>query len=242
MTGARVSCVLPACNEADSLARTVAEWADALAALTRDYEIVVVDDGSTDHTAAVLRDLTARFDRLRVITHQRNLGYGVAITNGFTQAAFPLVFFTDSDGQYEPRDFGLLLERLRDADVVVGYRMRRADTLLRRLLSAGYNALARKVIGVTLRDINCAFKLMHQDTFLRLGIEATGFIFNAEMAVNARDAGMTIVEVPVRHRSRYAGRSSVRLFHVATSLYQLAQLRVRRRRVAAPGYRHRGAA
>ena len=240
--GPAVSCVLPARNEAASLPRTVDEWADALARLTHDYELIVVDDGSTDDTPAVLRALAARYPKLRVVTHGATLGYGAAIANGFAQAALPLLFFTDADGQFDPQDFPALLAALRTADVAIGHRVRRAETGLRRVLSGGYNALTRRVIGVRLRDLNCAFKLMHRDTFARLGIEATGFCFNAELMLNARLAGMTVVEVPVRHRPRFAGRSTVRLVHVLTTLWELVRLRARRRRVPVIGWRRPGPA
>jgi dolichol-phosphate mannosyltransferase len=221
----RLSCVLPAYNEADNLPQTVAAWASALPRHTRDHEIIVVDDGSTDRTASVLRDLSARHARVRVLTHGTNLGYGAAIANGFAQAAFPLLFFTDSDGQYEPDDVRLLLERIDAADMVVGYRVRRADTAFRRLLSGGYNLLTRRLVGISLRDVNCAFKLMHEETFRRLGIATSGFGINAELLVRARRARMVVVEVPIRHRARQAGQSTVRPIHVLRGLQELARLR-----------------
>jgi glycosyltransferase involved in cell wall biosynthesis len=223
----RLSCVLPAYNEAENLPQTVSAWAAALPRHTRDHEIIVVDDGSVDQTASVLRDLSARYERVRVIRHETNLGYGAAIANGFAQAAFPLLFFTDADGQYEPEDVRLLLERIDAADMVVGYRVRRADTAFRRLLSGGYNLLTRRLVGISLRDINCAFKLMHQDTFRGLGIALTGFGVNAELALRARRAQMAVVEVPIRHRPRQAGRSTVRPIHVLRGLQELARLRHR---------------
>ena len=230
----RVSCVLPALNEAESLPATVAEWAAALARCTADYEIIVVDDGSTDDTGRVLRELAERHDRLRVVTHARNLGYGTAISNGFAQASFPLLFFTDADGQYEPEDIRLLLEHIDTADVAVGYRVGRADSRLRCALSRGYNFIARTFLGVSLRDFNCAFKLMHRGGFWRLGMESTGFGVNAELAWSARHADMTVVEVPVRHRPRRAGRSTVRPFHVLAAFHGLTRVRSRRPPLPAP--------
>jgi dolichol-phosphate mannosyltransferase len=228
----RVSCVLPAYNEAASLDDTVARWAAALESCTAEYEVIVVDDGSEDATAAVLRHLARRHDRLRVLTHGANRGYGAAIRNGFAHAAFPLVVFSDADGQYEPDDLRLLLTAIRSADIAVGYRVERADSRIRRIMSSGYNALTRQLMGVTLRDLNCAFKLMGRDTFARLGVESTGFMFNAELVANAERASLRIAEVPVRHRPRRAGRSTVRPFHVAASLCSLVRLRLRRRLVA----------
>jgi glycosyltransferase involved in cell wall biosynthesis len=229
----RVSCVLPAYNEAGSLAATIAEWAAMLDRCTGDYEIIVVDDGSTDATPLLLRDLGARYQRLRVLTHGRNLGYGASIANGFAQAVHPLLLFTDADGQYEPEDFPLLLERIDTADVAVGYRLQRTEAGVRHVLSRGYNLFARWLVGVSLRDLNCAFKIMHRDAFQRLGIESTGFAINAELAMKARYAGMTLVEVPVRHRPRHAGRSTVRPVHVLYALWGLAYLRARRGRMPA---------
>ena len=223
--GHRLSCVLPAYNEADNLPKTVFAWTAALERQTLDHEVIVVDDGSTDHTASVLRDLSGRWSRLRVISHGTNLGYGAAIANGFAQAAFPLLFFTDADGQYEPDDIRFLLDRIDAADMVVGYRVRRADAPFRLLLSRGYNLLTRRVVGISLCDINCAFKLMHHDTFRRLGIESTGFSVNAELALRAQQARMAVVEVPIRHRPRQAGRSTVRPVHVLRGLRDLARLR-----------------
>ncbi len=227
---AEISCVLPAFNEAGSLPTAVAGWSAALTSRTSDHEIIVVDDGSTDDTGAVLRDLAARFPRLRILTHPTNLGYGVAISNAFAQARFPLLFFTDADAQYEPDDVGRLLEHIATADLVVGYRFSRADPAIRLPVSRGYNFVARHLLGVSLRDVNCAFKLMHRDAFRRLDVASTGFSFSADLAASARHAGMTIVEVPVRHLPRHAGGSKVRPFHVVSSVYQLIQVRRRRRR------------
>src|SRR5262249_8705985 len=154
-----LSCVLPAYNEAESLAATVAGWTSTLATCTREYEVIVVDDGSTDDTPSVLRQLATRHPAMRILVHPTNRGYGAAIAYGFAQASFPLLFFTDADGQYEPHDVHLLLERIDEADLVVGYRFARAETGVRRLLSRGYNFVARHAVGASLRDINCAFKL-----------------------------------------------------------------------------------
>jgi dolichol-phosphate mannosyltransferase len=225
--------VFPARNEAETLPHLLAEWAAVLPSFTREHELIVVDDGSTDGTATLLRELQSRHPVLRVVSHATNLGYGVAIANGFSRARFPLLFFTDSDGQYDPADLRLLLERIGTADVVVGYRAQRADPVVRLLLSRGYNAIARRIVGAPLRDLNCAFKLLHRDTWAALGVEvdSKGFLFNADLAMTAQRAGMTVAELAVRHRPRFAGRSTVRPSDVLTSLRGLARLRMRERRL-----------
>ena len=228
----RVSCVVPAYNEADSLPDTLPELAAALMRLTREHEIIVVDDGSTDGTARVLRELAQRMP-LHVVTHGANRGYAAALVSGFTRASFPLVFFTDADGQFMPDDLALLLARIDAADIVVGYRVERRDPWPRLLLSRGFNAIVRALLDVEMRDLNCAFKLMRREVLRTLVLEGPDFCINAEMAAGARRAGLTVVEVGVRHRPRRAGRSSVRPWHLLTSIYGIAMLRRRLQRLPA---------
>jgi glycosyltransferase involved in cell wall biosynthesis len=232
--GWEVTCVLPAYNEAECLENTILEWAATLESCTRSFEILVVDDGSTDGSAELLRQLGRRVRTLRVITFETNRGYGAAIANGFAAASFPFACFVDSDGQYDPADLPIMLERMTGADLVVGYRVRRADSGLRRFLSNGYNALARAVIGVAVRDLNCAFKLMPADTLQRLGVTASDFLINADLVLRARNAGLVVAEVPVRHRYRRGGRSKVRPMHIVGALLGLAKLRFGRPTVPLP--------
>jgi glycosyltransferase involved in cell wall biosynthesis len=228
----RVSCVVPAYNEADCLAHTLPELAAALTRLTREHEIIVVDDGSTDGTARVLAELAQRMP-LHVVTHGANRGYAAALLSGFARASFPLVFFTDSDGQFIPDDLALLLARIDAADIVVGYRVGRCDPWPRLLLSHGFNAIVRALLDVELRDVNCAFKLMRREVLRTLVLEGPDFCISSELAAGARRAGLTVLEVGVRHRRRRAGRSSVRPWHLLTSIYGIAMLRRRLRRLPA---------
>ena len=196
----QVSAVLPAFNEEANLPRSVPALEQALATTTAGYEIIVVDDGSRDGTAQVLRDLQAGRPALRVVTHSRNRGYGAALRSGFEAARYEWVFLMDADNQFDPTDIGALLARANEADIVTGYRERRQDPLPRRLNAWAFFSLVR--------DVNCAFKLMRRDLLRRLDLRSDGALINAEVFVLARRRGARIVEVPVRHFPRTAGKQT----------------------------------
>lgn len=215
---------MPAFNEVEVIADVVGEARRALDELTADSEIVVVDDGSTDGTGARLDELAAA-GQVRVLHSPENRGYGWAVRAGYAMATRPLVFFTDSDGQFDAMELGLLLPLVTAADIVVGHRVGRRDGSLRAALSAGYNTLVRTLLGVEVRDINCAFKLMRRDALERLRLVSNGYVINAELMARATRAGLRIREAPVSHRPRRAGRSKVSIADVPSSLRQLLLLR-----------------
>lgn len=212
-----LSLVIPAFNEADGLADTLTE---AVAALRSDFsraEIIVVDDGSTDDTVAVVESL--RLAEVRVIRQPRNLGYGAALRAGFQAARLPLVAFTDADGQLDPSDLRRLAEVANP--IAVGYRADRQDPLRRRVLSRGYNHLVRTLLGTGLRDIDCALKVFRRDVLPDLLPESRGFFVNTEMIARARRLGLSVVELPVNHRVRRAGVSKVSLAEVPRTFMTL---------------------
>jgi len=221
----RVSCVLPARNEEGAIAIVVPAALEALASLTVECELVVVDDGSTDGTGALLDGLAGRESRLRVIHFREPRGYGAALRAGFAASRLPLLAFTDSDGQFDLRDLDRVLPLLVDADLVVGFRVNRADPASRHLLSRGYNALVRLALGVRVRDVNCAFKAFHRRVLDLLPLKSDGYAINAELVARADAAGLRIGEVGVRHFVRIAGRSKVGATNVPGALRQLWALR-----------------
>jgi dolichol-phosphate mannosyltransferase len=217
----RLSLVLPAYNEEAGIGQAVVEADDALAALTADYEVLVVDDGSRDGTAAAVQAMTAERPRVRLIRHPQNRGYGAALRTGFEAARFERVAFTDADCQFHLEDLGRLLPYSERAPVVVGYRERRQDPWRRRFLSRGYNLLTRALLGTRVRDCDCALKVFRRDALAGLLPEAEGFFVNAEMLARARQQGIAVAEVGVRHRPRRRGNSKVSLWEVPRTLAKL---------------------
>lgn len=203
-----LSVAIPAYNEADNIAAMVHDVLRDIGPLASDLEIIVVDDGSSDGTAEVVRDLTERHRQVRLIAHAHNQGYGAAVFDGLVGATKELVFFTDGDRQFDLSEVKGLLTLLDRADMVVGYRSPRRDPFMRRLNGKGWSLLVTALFGYTARDIDCAFKLMRRPVIERLKgeVRSRGATFSAEFLVRAKGAGFHIAEMPIRgHRPRTAG-------------------------------------
>jgi 4-amino-4-deoxy-L-arabinose transferase-like glycosyltransferase len=217
----RLSLILPAYNEEAGIRRAISEADDALNGLVVDYEILVVDDGSSDRTAAVVADMAGERPHVRLLKHARNRGYGAALRTGFDAARFEFVAFTDADCQFHLADLDRLLPLAESHPVVVGYRLGRKDPVRRRFLSWGYNLLARGLLGTCVRDCDCAFKVFRHDVLPQLRPETDGFFVNTEMLTKARQRGYDVAEVGVRHRPRLHGSSTVSLMQVPRVLAAL---------------------
>jgi len=213
-----LSLVMPAFNEAAVIADAVAEADSALRQLTTRYEIIVVDDGSGDGTGAAVGRLESRFAWLRLIRHERNLGYGAALRSGFEAATGDLVAFTDADCQFDLSDIGRMIPWMTAYPVMVGYRVNRQDPWRRKLLSRGYNTLARGLLGTGVRDCDCALKLFRREALRRLLPESRGFFVNTEMLTRAHQLGLQVGEIGVKHRPRRGGCSKVRLRDIPRTL------------------------
>ena len=211
---AGISLVLPAYNEAAVIARAVAEAEAALAPHFTRYEILVVDDGSSDDTANEVRGVLADAPHARLLRHAGNRGYGAALRTGFEAARFELVAFTDADCQFDLTELAELVRLAADVPVVVGYRADRKDPWRRRFLSWGYNVLARALLGTRVRDVDCALKVFRREILAGLMPASRGFFVNTEMMTRARQRGLEVAEVPVTHRPRAGGESKVSLREV----------------------------
>ena len=203
-----ISAVMPAYNEEANLEQSVSRTAEALVASARGFEIIVVDDGSQDGTAALLERLKGAHPHLRVVRHPVNRGYGAALRSGFDAARFGWIFVMDADNQFDPADVESLLACAADADIVAGYRKHRRDPPLRRLNAWAFFTMVRLLFGRLVRDVNCAFKLIRRDLIARMALHSEGALINTEMLVLARQLHARVVEVPVRHYPRTAGKQT----------------------------------
>jgi glycosyltransferase involved in cell wall biosynthesis len=202
------SFVLPAHNEEGNIARAVAAVTETADRLFAGHEVVVVNDGSSDRTAEIVRDLAAADPRVRLVEHPTNLGYGQALRTGFAAAQLDLVFLTDSDNQFDLTELEGFLPALDRADAVLGWRRNRQDPLVRRLSAEAWNRLMRLLFSVPVRDVDCAFKLMRRDALVALPLQARGAMVSTELIVHMHRSGHPIVEQPVTHLPRTTGDPS----------------------------------
>lgn len=216
-----LSIVLPCFNEELNIERTVFDVAEWLKTKSDAWEIVVVNDGSLDGTAAVLSRLTARLPELRIVRHERNRGYGAAVRSGCDAAQGEIIGFMDSDGQFQAADFDRLLPHLTEYAFVTGRRRKRADPPLRRLNAKLFGLLAWAVLGIWVRDINCAMKVFTRETWRRTHpTHSTGALINAEMFYLAKHAGIPWFVVDVPHAPRKFGTQTGARLSVILRMFQ----------------------
>jgi glycosyltransferase involved in cell wall biosynthesis len=201
-----LSFVLPAFNEAANIVRAVDRCVRAGEDLGLEFEVVVVDDGSHDDTRRLADGIAAVDPRVRTLHHPRNRGYGAALRSGLFAARMGHVFFTDADLQFDVGEIDRLLERASDADIVAGYRTPRRDPPIRRLNGWAWSRLVGFVFDLDVRDVDCAFKVFDRRVFERIPVQSLGAFVNTEILVRARAEGFTLVQVPVSHYPRQAGR------------------------------------
>jgi len=202
-----LSYFFPAHNEEANLRGLVEEALATLPSLTDIFEVVIVDDGSRDATPRIADELAAADPRVRAVHHPRNLGYGAALRTGFGAARHDLIAFTDGDRQFKVADLGRLTARYAGggADAVVGFRIKRADPLVRTLYAKAYRLANRIFFGLRVTDVDCACKLFRRDALEGINIESGGAFFSAELLIKLRASGRSVVEVGVPHYPRTAG-------------------------------------
>lgn len=217
---ASLSVCLPCYNEQENIASTLDSACAILPEFVTQFEVICVNDGSKDNTSQVIADYARHDARVRLVQHDRNRGYGASVTSGLRAATCDLVMFTDSDGQFNLLDVVQLLAHLGDRELVIGYRHRRADKAIRLLNAWGWNRLVRLVLGVKVRDLDCAFKLFRRPLVQRLQLTSRGACINAEILVQCVRGGLAFAEVPVSHHPRFHGTPTGANFKVIAKAFR----------------------
>ncbi|MEQ1887250.1 MAG: glycosyltransferase family 2 protein, partial [Bryobacteraceae bacterium] len=220
----------PAYNDARSLPRLVARIITTLRRVVDDFEVIVVNDGSTDDTAEVLETLRREYGSvLRVVPHDRNLGYGAALRSGFAAAQKEFVFYTDGDGQYDPAELESLLRAVTpQTGLVNGYKIERNDPWHRVAIGWLYNRLARWLFRIRLRDIDCDFRLIRRSVLDPQRLRSSGGAICVELVRSLELSGSGVIELPVHHYPRRYGRSQFfRMRSLVNTFFQLGAIFVR---------------
>ncbi len=203
-----LSIVLPCHNEAPNVEAAVAEADAAARRVARAYEVIVVDDGSTDETRALAARLCAARPHVRLVAHDHNRGYGAAVRSGIDASRGEWVLLTDGDRQFDLAELELLVGHTADSELVAGFRVGRADPAARRAAAFAWNRLVRWSFGIGVRDVDCAFKLARGPALRALELDSDGAMVSTELVARAQRAGWRIAEVGVHHRPRTAGEPS----------------------------------
>lgn len=201
-----ITVFLPCYNEQENVARVAESAVSVLEGIGADYEIIIVDDGSADETPRIADELAAGHDRIRVVHHRSNFGYGAALQSGFRAASKDLVFYTDGDGQFDLQEMPALLPLMADCDVVSCYRMNRQDNAIRKLAGRLWTRLTDVIFSMKLRDVDCAFKLYKREIFDHIKMESTGALIDTEILARLSRRGYRITQKGVHHYPRTAGR------------------------------------
>jgi len=198
----------PAYNDGGTVASLIVRAVQVARTLTPDYEIIIVNDGSTDATALIADELAQVYPNVRVVHHATNRGYGGALRTGFASATKDIVFYTDGDAQYDPAEMTRLWRALEaGVDLVNGYKISRSDPLHRIIIGRVYHYFVKLLFGLHVRDVDCDFRMMRRAIFERVQLEKDSGVICLEMMKKIQDAGFAIVEVPVHHYHRAVGKS-----------------------------------
>ena len=220
----RLSIVIPAYNEELNIGDAIQEVVTGLPSFISEYELLIVDDGSSDRTPEIVRRMSAENQRIKLISLGRNMGYGAALTTGFRNASGNWILFLDADGQIGTNELPAFFEASRGYDLIIGFRTGRCDSLIRRVLSKGYARLVAVTLGGRVRDINCPFKLFRKTFMDEVVLNSQGFLINAELLHKAGLKDEKIKEIPVRFRDRQKGKSTVRWRHFFETVRELLKL------------------
>ena len=212
----------PLFNEEPNVRSTTTHAVTALEKLECEFEVILVNDGSADRTREIAEEIASSDARVRCVSHSQNRGYGAALRTGIDSARLDLVAFADGDGQFDPAEIALLLDALRENDMVIGYRISRADAWHRTLNARAWSTLMGVLFGVWPKDLDCGFKLFRTQAVQSLELESDGAFISTELLAKAKRAGFRIGQVGVNHYPRADGTSTgANLFVIAKAFYEL---------------------
>ena len=200
-----ISVFFPCYNEQDNVTGTVEEALAVLKKLNTDFEVIIINDGSSDATGQIADEIASRDSKVKVVHHHTNLGYGAALKSGFRAAAKKLVFYTDSDGQFDINEMPPLLPLMKQYDIVSCYRLNRRDSSIRKINGWCWTKLVCLLFGMKIRDIDCAFKLYKREIFDNIKLSSAGALIDAEILARAIHKGYTVIQKGVHHYPRTAG-------------------------------------
>jgi glycosyltransferase involved in cell wall biosynthesis len=230
-----LSIFFPAYNDAGTIASLVISSVKIAATLTDDFEVIVINDGSQDDTPKILDELARIYpQRVRIVHHETNRGYGGALRSGFAAARKDFVFYTDGDAQYDPSEMTLLWGKMTDdVDWVNGWKISRSDPLHRIIIGRIYHHMVKRLFGLKVRDVDCDFRLMRRRIFDVVRLEKSSGVICLEMMKKFQDAGFRVAEHPVHHYHRAYGKSQFfnfpRIYRTAIDVMKLWWLLVVRK-------------
>ena len=207
-----LSIVIPAYNEAENIKKIVLDAQKAGESHFNGYEIIVVDDASSDDTSNIVKQLSDKNHAIHLSTHKENKGKATALNTGFTLAKGRYIFYTDADSQYDINKIKELKKLIAKVDIVSGHRINKAISPFRKFASDLYNLIARVLFGIKAKDIECAFKLFKNEQLRQIKIESSNFMVETEILAKATRLGLNIADFPVRHYPRTCGETSVSPF------------------------------
>ncbi len=203
-----LSCFFPCYNDAFTIGQLIVDADEIAQSLTDDYEIIVIDDGSVDHSREVLCKLQPTYPALKLVFHEKNRGYGGALQSGFQTATKEWIFYTDGDGQYDVKELCLLWQAMHaDVDVVNGYKMARSDAWYRTVIGLCYRGVMRLLFGFRVKDVTCDFRLIRRVMMEKISLRHTSGVICVELVTKLERAGARFANVPVHHYERQHGRS-----------------------------------